>query len=259
MEDIDTPRVVAGAAERIEEDLAWLGFTFHEGPREGGTYAPYTQSECTSIYDDALERLERAGLVYPCDCSRADIARVASAPHPGEETLYPGTCRDLSPRRAMKRAPALRLRIPAGASVAFEDLARGPFAQNLDAAVGDFVLRRGDGVYSYQLAVAVDDARMCISHVVRADDLLASTPRQILLMRLLGVAESEIPKYVHVPMVVAVDGARLAKRACSASIRELRARGITRDEIRTVLEEALGEGPPSTWRKEPWRVPPAWS
>ena len=162
----------------------------------------------------------------------------------------------------MKRSPAIRLRVPEGSLVAFDDLVRGRIEQHVSESVGDFVLRRGDGVYAYQLVVAVDDAAMRISHVVRADDLLASTARQILLLRLLGVAEADLPRYAHVPMVVAADGDRLAKRAGSATIRALRERGITAEEIKAALGAALGavtgSEDPSTWRKDAWPIPAGW-
>ncbi len=262
VEDIDTPRVVHGSPARIAEDLAWLGLDADEGPERGGSHAPYTQSARLAIYDDALATLTRRGLVYPCDCSRAEISRVASAPHAGEDLIYPGTCRDAPRDRELKRPPALRLRVPDRASVTFHDLARGRVEQHVDVSVGDFVLRRGDGVYAYQLVVAVDDAAMRISHVVRADDLLASTARQILLMRLLGIGEADIPRYAHVPMVVAPDGERLAKRAGSATLRALRDRGITAEEIKDTLGAALGaitgHEDPATWRKDAWPIPAAW-
>jgi len=262
VEDVDTPRVVAGSARRIEEDLAWLGLDWDEGPDAGGSHAPYTQSERASIYDARLAQHAAAGLTYPCDCSRAEISRVASAPHAGEELVYPGTCRDAPRDRAMKRAPAIRLRVPDGATVVFDDLVRGRIEQHVDVSAGDFVLRRGDGVYAYQLVVAIDDSAMRISHVVRADDLLASTARQILLMRLLGTAEEHIPAYAHVPMVVAHDGERLAKRVGSATIRDLRARGITADAIKDALGRGLGlvtgQEPPSSWRRHPWPIPATW-
>ena len=283
VEDIDTPRVVRGSAARIIDDLAWLGLDWDEGPGGGDVHAPYTQSERAALYDAKLEDLAAAGLTYPCDCSRAEISRVASAPHAGEEIIYPGTCRDAPQRREMKRSPAIRLRVPEGSLVVFDDLLRGRIEQHVGPSVGDFVLRRGDGVYAYQLVVAVDDAEMQISHVVRADDLLASTARQILLMQLLGTARELIPTYVHVPMVVASDGERLAKRAGSATIRGLRERGITASEIAGELAHGLGlvagdvdaSGarpralaardiasalqPPPRWRKTPWPMPPAWS
>ena len=260
VEDIDTPRVVRGSMDRIHEDLAWLGLHFDEGPAApipAKTRGPYVQSERSAIYDEALAQLSAKGLVYPCDCSRTEIARVASAPHAGEEVVYPGICRDLPADREMKRAPALRIR--ASARVRFEDLARGWVEQDLATAVGDFVLRRGDGVYAYQLVVAVDDAAMAISHVVRADDLLMSTPRQIWLMEQLGMTP---PRYAHVPMVTAADGERLAKRAGALGIRALRDRGVSAEEIRDVLGRGLGcvtgHESPASWRKEPWPVPAEW-
>ena len=276
VEDIDTPRVVSGAASRIAEDLAWLGLDWDEGPANGGSHAPYTQSERTSIYDAKLEELARDGLTYPCDCSRVEISRVASAPHPGDELVYPGTCRDAPRDREMKRAPAIRLRVPDGAVVMFDDLVRGRVEQHVDVSVGDFVLRRGDGVFAYQLVVAIDDGAMGITHVVRAEDLLASTPRQILLMRLLGFASAEVPSYAHVPMVVSATGDRLAKRVGSATIRSLRDRGLTANDIVGALAHGLGlvKGdaramtpqevadslePPSSWRREAWPLPAAWT
>ena len=276
VEDIDTPRVVQGSASRVAEDLAWLGLDWDEGPDAGGMHASYTQSERASLYDAKLAELDASGLTYPCDCSRAEISRVASAPHAGEETLYPGTCRDAPRDREMKRAPSIRLRVPHGSTVAFEDLVHGRVEQRVDVSVGDFVLRRGDGVVAYQLVVAVDDAAMRITHVVRADDLLGSTPRQLLLMRLLGVPAGEVPSYAHVPMVVAATGDRLAKRVGSTTIRGLRERGLTPQEIIGALAHGLGLvagnprplsarevaaalQPPSTWRHTPWPLPAAWT
>jgi glutamyl-tRNA synthetase len=282
VEDIDTPRVVAGSARRIAEDLAWLGLDWDEGPEAGGLHASYTQSERAALYDATLAELAAAGLTYPCDCSRAEISRIASAPHAGEEIIYPGTCRDAPPHREMKRSPAIRLRVPDDSRVVFEDLVRGRVEQHVGASVGDFVLRRGDGVYAYQLVVAVDDAEMQISHVVRADDLLASTARQLLLMQLLGTPRDRLPTYLHLPMVVAADGERLAKRAGSATVRSLRDRGLAPAEITGTLARGLGLiagdassvraassraprevadslTPPSGWRRTPWPIPPTWS
>src|SRR5262245_58668823 len=209
IEDLDAPRVVRGATERILEDLAWLGITWDEGPVH--------QSTRFDHYATAVERLATRGLVYPCDCSRAEIARVASAPHPGEETVYPGTCRDKDPARAFKRPPARRLRVQ-DTRIELDDLVMGRYAQRL-ADVGDFVLKRGDGLYAYQLAVAIDDMEMGITHVLRGADLLSSTPRQIHLIQLLG---GRVPEYGHIPLVVASDGSRLAKRTPGASVRDLK-------------------------------------
>ena len=276
VEDIDTPRVVAGRRAASRRTSRGSASTGTRGPSPADSHAPYTQSERASIYDAKLAELAAAGLTYPCDCSRAEISRVASAPHAGEEIVYPGTCRDAPRDREMKRAPAIRLRVPDGATVAFDDLVRGRIEQHVDVSVGDFVLRRGDGVYAYQLVVAVDDAAMRISHVVRADDLLASTPRQILLMRLLGVPPDAIPSYAHVPMVVGATGDRLAKRVGSTTIRSLRERGLTAPEIvghlahgsawsrasprpLSAREVAAALQPPSSWRRAPWPLPAAWT
>jgi glutamyl-tRNA synthetase len=275
VEDLDPPRVVAGAAARIAEDLAWLGLDWDESPQRGGPHAPYTQSERAALYDQRLGELEARGLTYPCDCSRAEIARAASAPHAGEELVYPGTCRDAPRDRAMRRAPAVRLRVAPGTTVAFVDGAQGRTEQRVDERVGDFVLRRGDGVHAYQLAVAVDDAAMRISHVVRADDLLSSTARQLLLMRLLGTPDDAAPSYLHLPMVVAADGERLAKRAGSVTVRQLRERGVSAQDLIGRLAHGLGllgeERPLSaralaatlagspTWRRTPWPVPGGWA
>lgn len=236
VEDLDPPRVVAGAAARIAEDLAWLGLDWDEGP--------VFQSGRAAAYDAAIATLSARGLVYPCDCSRQEIARVASAPHAGEESIYPGICRDLDPARPFKRSPALRVRVP-DREVSFDDSWTGTFRQHLARDVGDFVLRRGDGVTAYQLAVAVDDAQMGVTDVVRGVDLLGSTPRQIWLLEVLGLPS---PRYAHVPLVVAADGARLAKRTRGASVRELRAAGFSAEEIVGELAFGLGLAPDASPR-----------
>ena len=204
VEDLDPPRVVAGAEARIEEDLGWLGLDWDETARR--------QSARTAAYEAALARLEAAGLVYPCDCSRAEIARAASAPHAGEETVYPGTCREADPRREMKRPPSLRVRVP-DAVVGYDDGAVGHVEQNLAREVGDFVLRRADGVFAYQIAVVVDDADAAITDVVRGADLVASTPRQILARASAGAAGA------------ALHARRARGRAGRAAAREAHTRG----------------------------------
>lgn len=260
VEDLNPPRVVVGSEARILEDLRWLGLDWDEGPTR--------QSERTVAYEHAIERLAAKGLVYACDCSRAEIARAASAPHAGEETVYPGTCRDADPAREMKRAPAVRVRVP-DAVVTYEDGAVGHVEQNLARAVGDFVLRRGDGVFAYQLAVVVDDGAAGITDVVRGADLVASTPRQIWLGRVLGL---DVPHFTHVALVVAPDGARLEKRTRGATVRELRDAGVSAEGIVGQLAFGLGLAPsnaPATaaaiaaasagrspgWRTEPWPIP----
>jgi glutamyl-tRNA synthetase len=241
VEDIDRPRVVPGAEARQLDDLRWLGLDWDEGPDVGGPAAPYRQSEREERYEAALETLDRRGLLYRCDCSRAEIARVASAPHPGEEgPRYPGTCRDHGmAERAWKRPPALRLRVPAG-EVVVEDRWQGIVRQDVAAAVGDFILRRGDGAFAYQLAVVVDDLAMGITEVVRGADLLSSTPRQVLLAELLGGTP---PRYAHLPLVLDADGERLAKRGGGVTLREQRAAGVTPGHLVDALARLLGLRP----------------
>jgi glutamyl-tRNA synthetase len=263
-EDLDVARVVAGSRARIEEDLRWLGLDWDEEPVQ--------QSDRGALYEQAIATLAAQGLVYPCDCSRAELARAASAPHEGEEAVYPGFCRDRDPGRPMKRPPALRIRVP-DETVAYEDGAVGRVAQNLAREAGDFVLRRGDGVFAYQLAVVVDDAAMGITDVVRGADLIGSTPRQIGLARALGVA---VPRYLHVPLVVSPDGARLEKRTRGATVRGLRDAGVPAEAVIGALAHGLGLRPTSApasasevaravgttaiaWRRAPWPIPIDWS
>ena len=231
MEDIDTPRVVPGAAEHILDDLAWLGLTW-----DGEVVA---QSKRTALYVDAIDNLKAKGLVYACDCSRAELARIASAPHGSDELVYPGLCADADPARAMKRDPALRVRVPRDATgvVSFDDEIRGKYTQNLAENVGDFVVRRGDGIFSYQLAVIVDDTDQGVTHVIRGADLLASTPRQSFLARALG---REPPRYMHLPLVLDANGERIAKRSPGAHVRALRKAGVKRETILGDLAHALG-------------------
>jgi glutamyl-tRNA synthetase len=261
IEDLDAPRVVAGSADRIEQDLRWLGLDWDE--------PPVLQSGRSSLYADAVARLSAQGLVYPCDCSRAELARAASAPHAGDdESVYPGSCRDRDPARRMKRPPALRMRVP-DEIVEYEDAVVGHVAQNLARVAGDFVLRRGDGVFSYQLAAVIDDLAMRITDVVRGGDLVASTPRQIGLARALG---AEPPRYAHVPLVVAVDGRRLEKRTPGATVRGLREAGVSPESIIGTLAHGLGlvgtsapaspedvahqcAGRPIAWRRGSWPIP----
>jgi glutamyl-tRNA synthetase len=243
VEDLDGPRVVAGAEARQLDDLRWLGLDWDEGPDIGGAYAPYRQSERLATYADAAARLQSAGLAYPCDCSRAEIARVASAPHGDDGPRYPGTCRDRDPAaHPWRRPPALRLRVPPG-TVTVDDALAGRVVEDVAATVGDFVLRRGDGVYAYQLAVVVDDLAMGITEVVRGHDLLASAARQVLLARLLRGAP---PSFAHVPLVVGSDGARLAKRARGVTLRDLRADGETPARVLRRLAQLLDLGPGDT-------------
>ncbi|HSM94291.1 MAG TPA: tRNA glutamyl-Q(34) synthetase GluQRS [Anaeromyxobacteraceae bacterium] len=245
VEDLDGPRVRPGMEARILEDLRWLGLDWDEGPDVGGPRGPYRQSALSERYRAALARLREAGLAYPCFCSRAEIAAASHAPHgPADEgPRYPGTCRDLPAaeiaRRSAVRRPAWRLRVDGG-PVAFDDLVHGPQAHDVAASTGDFVVMRADGVAAYQLAVAVDDAAMGISDVVRGDDLLPSTARQLLVFRALAL---QAPRFAHVPLVVGEDGARLAKRHGALSLGELRARGADPREVVGLLAALGGLAP----------------
>jgi glutamyl-tRNA synthetase len=241
VEDIDTPRVVQGATERIVEDLAWLGIRFQEGPGIGGECGPYVQSERHVLYESAIDKLAREGHAYLCDCSRAEIARIASAPHAGDEgPRYPGTCRAFGmQQRAFKRPPAVRLAIPhdARSLVTTNDLVLGCRTEDVAEVTGDFVLRRGDGIYAYQLAVVVDDLAMGITDVVRGADLASSSARQVLLASLLGGAA---PTFAHVPLLIADDGNRLAKRNGGMTIREQRAAGRDPRELVRAITRVYG-------------------
>ncbi len=236
VEDLDRARIVAGAEERLLADLRWLGLDWDEGPdipiAGGGPFGPYRQSERTRLYDDAVDRLVAAGAAFPCACSRADVARAATAPHAADddEPRYPGTCRRLSASQVDARAAA-HGRKP---TVRFASDRAG------DAAVDDFVLRRADGVAAYQLAVVVDDIAMRITRVVRGADLLRSTPRQLALYAALGAAP---PAFVHVPLVLAPGGERLAKRTRPTSIASLRERGVAASGVVGALAASAGLAP----------------
>lgn len=238
VEDIDTPRVVAASEALQLDDLHWLGLDWDEGPDIGGDYGPYRQSERSFLYEDALAKLAAAGLTYLCDCSRSDIASIASAPHSGDEgPRYPGTCRRLGmQRRDWRRPPAVRLAVP-DREVIVDDVFQGELRQNVFVSVGDFVLKRGDGIYAYQLAVVVDDLAMAITEVVRGADLLRSAPRQALLAELLG---ERPPRYAHAPLVVDGDGQRLQKRNPRHTLRGLRALGVAPEAVLAQLAQTLG-------------------
>ena len=249
VEDLDRARVPAGGEAGVLEDLAWLGLDWDEGPDRGGPQAPYRQSERTARYDAAIDRLLADGRAFPCACSRADVARAAQAPHDADEDgpRYPGTCRMLSPDEVRARAAA-QGRTPAirfagdGARVDFTDEVHGHVPAD-GAGVDDFVLRRADGTSAYQLAVVVDDAAMAITHVVRGDDLLRSTPRQLALYRALSLPA---PSFAHVPLVLTPTGERLAKRTRPEAIADLRARGVTAATIVGALAASAGLRPAGT-------------
>ena len=210
LEDLDPQRCRPEYCAGVEEDFRWLGLDWDEGGLAGGDR--YRQSRRGDYYAACLARLEEKGLLYPCFCSRGEL-HAASAPHRSDGVfIYPGTCRDLTPeeraRRAKDRAPAVRIRVPRQ-ELRFVDGNLGPFSQRLDRDCGDFILRRSDGAYAYQLAVVADDGDMGVTQVVRGADLLDSTPRQLWLGGLLGFAPA---RYYHVPLLLAPDGRRLSKR-----------------------------------------------
>ena len=233
MEDIDPARSRAHWAEAIMEDLHWLGLDWDYGPDVGGPHAPYTQSLRSACYTAILERLTAAGHCYPCYCTRKELRQLAGAPHVEDMGApYPGLCRRLTPRQRAAREAAgrkacVRLRCPE-APINFEDVVYGPQRFDLQHCGGDFALRRSDGVVAYQLAVVADDAAMGITQVVRGRDILISTPRQILLYRLLGLPA---PQYAHIPLLLDAQGERLAKRHQSLSLRALREKGIAPEAV----------------------------
>ncbi|HET6980850.1 MAG TPA: tRNA glutamyl-Q(34) synthetase GluQRS [Myxococcaceae bacterium] len=242
IEDLDTARSRPELTEALLADLAWLGLSF-----DG---VPVVQTQRLDLYRAAFDRLRAAGRVYPCHCTRSEIARAVSAPHgPSDEgPRYPGTCLTLSAEesaaRARTRPPAWRFR-PREGLTEVHDLLHGTLVQDVAQEIGDFVVLRNDGVPSYQLAVVVDDAEMGITHVLRGDDLLASTPRQAQLCETLGLP---VPAYAHVPLLLGPDGKRLAKRAGTPSLAELRERGIPRDRLIGLLAgwANLGDGSPAS-------------
>ena len=244
MEDLDPDRSLAEYAEAALEDLRWFGIRWHEGPDKGGPFAPYAQSRRHAVYLAEWRRLLAGGFIYPCRCSRKDLAAALSAPHESahgklepldDEPIYPGTCR---PKAGESPAPShsaaidlenpgtsnWRFRVVDGEVIEFDDLNLGPQRFQAGVDFGDFVVWRRDGVPSYQLACVADAAAMGITEVVRGADLLKSTARQILLNRALGFAN---PSWFHCSLVVDHNGRRLAKRHDALSLRALRQRGLT--------------------------------
>ena len=235
MEDLDPDRSQAKYVQGLEADLRWLGLDWDEGGDLGGFYGPYAQDARRDLYETALQRLQEQQLVYPCYCTRAELA--ASAPH-GEdgERIYPGTCAGGVTGNKLARKPSLRLKVPEE-EIAFEDGVYGLVRQNLRQECGDFVVRRSDGVHAYQLAVVVDDALMGITHVLRGADLLSSTPRQLYLYRLLGY---QAPAFSHVPLLVDEKGVRLSKRHGALAVAALRERGVRAEQVIGLLAWLAG-------------------
>lgn len=250
IEDLDGPRVKEGADLAAIEDLAWLGLDWDEGP--------IYQRPRRARYQEALARLAAAGLAYPCVCTRADVARAASAPHPGEEgPLYPGTCRGRFASAAEAHAasgvePCWRFAVPPGERVVVEDRCAGRWVFAVDRELGDFVIGRREGEAAYQLAVVVDDAEQGVTDVVRGDDLLPSAARQLLLYRALDLPT---PSFAHVPLVIGPDGRRLAKRHGDTTLRRFRAQGVSAPELVGWLAAWSGLAPPGRFLRPAELIP----
>lgn len=244
MEDLDHPKVKPGAAAQAMHDLRWLGLDWDEGPDIGGPHAPYVQSRRIAHYAGALERLRALGLVYPCVCSRNDVEHAQSAPHAGEDgPRYPGTCRgrfagfdEAAAALPAGQLPAWRFRAP-DERIMLDDGFAGEVAANVAERDGDFVIARHREGAGYMLGVVVDDARMGITEVLRGDDLLPATHRQLLLYWALGL---ETPQFIHVPLVVSTDGRRLAKRHGDTRLSALREHGVPADRVVGLLAHWCG-------------------
>jgi len=233
-EDLDPQRCRPEYVQAMIDDLRWLGITWLEGPDCGGPLGPYTQSERRGQYLQAWTTLRDLGMIYPCTCSRKDVAQAAGAPNDSDdEPLYPGRCRPANSTNAQHPNPKgvnWRFRIPDGEEIRFFDQNLGEQRMIAGKDFGDFIVWRKDDVPAYQLAVVVDDAAMGITEVVRGADLLKSTARQILLFRALGLPA---PNYYHCDLIRDEAGVRLAKRHDALSIRKLRELGWTPEHVRS--------------------------
>jgi glutamyl-tRNA synthetase len=273
IEDLDASRVRPEAIFGAIADLKWLGLDWDEGPDIGGASAPYVQSERRPLYETVLERLKAAEMVYPCTCTRGDVERAASAPHPEDEgPTYPGTCahRFASEAASFPDRPfAWRFRVPTG-TIVWEDIFQGHVAIDPARVGGDFIIARNGVGPAYQLAVVVDDAAMSVNQVIRGSDLTNSTPRQILLYRALGWTP---PAFGHVPLALAPDGRRLAKRDGSLKLSTLRESGVdprvlvgsliqscgwSREVVASRPKDWIGQYDVSTLPASPWILSTDW-
>ena len=238
IEDIDTPRTKPGAADQAMVDLRWLGLDWDSEPT--------VQTRRLAEHEAALDVLKQKELVYPCTCSRGDIAAAASAPHADHEgPVYPGTCAFRSAKDADTLPERFAWRFRVTDSPAFVDLFRGPSHVDLKQVGGDFVVWRMDRSPAYQLAVVVDDSDAGVTEVVRGDDLIPSTPRQLLLYRALGRTQ---PTFAHIPLVVGPDGRRLAKRHGDTRLSALRTAGVSAEALVGLLAWSCG------WLPEPQSI-----
>jgi glutamyl-tRNA synthetase len=236
IEDLDGPRIKPGADRQAIEDLNWLGIDWDEGP--------IYQSTRTEKYNAAISQLIESNFAYPCICSRSEVAQAASAPHPEDgSSVYPGTCRGKfksleEAQKASGRPAALRFAVPQRI-IEFTDHFAGPQQFDVARQLGDFVIAKSDGTPAYQLAVVVDDADMQVTDIVRGDDLLDSTPRQILLYEALGL-KNQIPNYYHLPLILGPDGRRLAKRHGDTRLSHYRSLGTPASLLVTLLARWSG-------------------
>jgi glutamyl-tRNA synthetase len=234
-EDLDPQRSRPEFVSAMIEDLQWLGVWWSEGPDCGGPHGPYSQSERRSLYLDAWRRLRDGDFIYPCTCSRKDLAQAASAPNDNDnesddEPIYPGRCRERADGFQFAEPAGVnwRFRVPDGEEITFFDLNLGPQRYIAGREFGDFLVWRRDDVPAYQLAVVADDAAMRITEVVRGADLLKSTARQLLLIQALGYFP---PEYFHCELARDSSGTRLAKRHDALSIRRLRENGVSAEQV----------------------------
>ena len=241
-EDLDPQRSRPEYVQAMFDELRWLGIRWQEGPDVGGPFGPYTQSERRGHYVQVWRRLFDAGHLYPCSCSRKDLAEAAQAPHesmqrfdPNDEPIYSGRCRNQKLAAVDPVGTTWRFRVPDGVTLRFSDLAAGPQEFTAGMDFGDFVVWRRDDVPSYQLAVVADDLAMEITEVVRGRDLLKSTARQLLVYQALGEAA---PDFYHCPLLTDPSGQRLAKRYDSLSIRHLRGSGHSPETVRLLWTQS---------------------
>lgn len=244
-EDLDTPRIVQGMSAAAVEDLRWMGIDWDEGSGKGGDKGPYEQSLRSPAYEQALHALLKLDRIFPCTYSRKDLQSLASAPHGvSSGSSYPITLRpkEVAPewlkdlQESTSPYASIRFKVAPGV-ISFNDLLQGRIEQDVLKEIGDFVVKRRDGMYAYQLAVVVDDLAMEVSEVVRGVDLLDSTARQIQLIEALG---GEIPHYAHVPLVLNQKGGKLSKRDQGLTLRSLREAGVSPDVLVGYLAYSLG-------------------
>ena len=248
-EDTDAARSSEEFLTAQLEDLRWLGIDWDAGPGREDALGPYRQSQRGAVYAGLYEKLERDGHLYPCYCSAVelDVSRRAQLAA-GQPPRYAGTCRDLMPaqraaRAAEGRAPTLRFRVPGARRVTFEDGVRGP--QSFEAAdIGDFILRRADGSPAFFFCNAVDDALMGVTDVLRGEDHVANTPRQLLVLEALGLPQ---PRYAHLPLLLGGDGAPLSKRQGATSVADMRSRGYLPEALVNYLLRLGHQGAPDAW------------